>query len=150
MEWYGLYPIEDAHHRCNEIAKLVIDQLPANHRHRVKMAYMELLANALQASARYGGTEIEMTWTLEGHQLSLRLTNEGVEFTPTAEQFIMPHAHAENGRGLPMILLMANALHYYHDSGNTVAAVHWTIPEYRTRTSRRRFRSGWSFGGDAA
>lgn len=151
MEWYGLYPVQEAHHRCNEITSVVIDQLPANHRHRVKMAYMELLANALQASAKHGGIEIEMTWILEGHRLSLRLTNQGVEFTPLSEQFVMPHAHAESGRGLPMIMLMANGLQYHHDSGNTVATVHWMIPEYRIRASRRRqYRSGWSFGGDAA
>ena len=152
MEWYGLYQVSEAHRRCNEITSIVLDALPTNHRDRVKMTYMELLANALQASALHGGQEIEMVWTLEVHRLSLRLTNQGVEFTPTSHQFVMPDICAERGRGLPMAIRFSNALHYHHEDGNTIVTAHWNIPEYRRSSpfSRNRRRVSWGFGGDVA
>lgn len=129
FEVSGEFDTSCAHARCNELTHAILQRVPFHHHDRVKMAYMELLANALQASERYGGQTIGIAWELSDGLLTLRLTNEGVEFTPVARDFLMPDPMAEHGRGIPLAIRLTDGLHYHHDSGNTVVTAYWELDQ---------------------
>jgi hypothetical protein len=105
--------------RCNELTHAILQRIPYHHYDRVKTAYMELLANALQASERYGGQTISIAWGLSDGLLTLRLTNEGVEFTPVARDFLMPDPYAERGRGIPLATTTTAATPLSPPTGNS-------------------------------
>lgn len=129
FEVSGEFDVRCAHSRCNELTHAILQRIPYHHYDRVKTTYMELLANAIQASERYGGQTITIAWALSDGLLTLRITNEGVEFTPTVRHFLMPDPTAEHGRGIPLAIRLSDCLQYFLENNTTVVTAYWELDQ---------------------
>ena len=123
MIWQASYPPDIAYRRHCELTSIVLRMVPNRHRHTIRMAFTELLSNAVKASKANGGEYVHMAWTLEGQQLRLELINEGVKFIPTAADKVMPDPTGEHlsGRGIPIAHLCSDTLDYLEHEYDVMA-----------------------------
>lgn len=131
MLWQGCFPTLIAYDRCRELTDQVLAVIPANHLDRVRLAYIEAISNAVKASVRHGGEQIDLCWTLNGTDLTLEIINRGIEFEPTIDQWFLPELESERGRGLYLMRHNSDTCRFQKRRDATHLTMAWRLDQYR-------------------
>lgn len=120
-------PISSARSYLDELTQDLLRYVPGKYHDRIMTAYMELRANAIQATQKYNGERIKLTWFLDGILLRLDMTNFNVEFEPTWQHYLMPGIDKISGRGIPLVYLHTDDLYYETKKNQTTVTAYWHL-----------------------
>ena len=129
MIWSATCELGTAYNWSSDLAAEVLKLLPPPLAHKVRCAYGEIIANAIQASFKHKGRQLHLSWKLEDGWLTFTVINHGIAWEPTfvqrANMAFMPCEWDLRGRGLPIIYLHTDSIAWHRLNNATMTVAKW-------------------------